>query len=87
VCMHGGFEEQPATKRDVGEFREEIIPKIDALEGRMERVERTMATKDELKDLGKDIKRDFNNLFELLKGPEGFVERLERVEKRVGLKI
>ncbi len=84
--MHGGFEAKPATKRDLADLREEVVPKIDRLKERVERIEETMATKEDLKKLAttEDLKVNFNRLFELLKGPEGLSERLERVEKRVG---
>ncbi len=76
--MPGGFEDKPATKRDLAEFREEVIPRIDS-------IEKKMVTKDDLKNL--TTKKDIAGLRELLKGPEGIIDRLEQVEKRVGLRV
>lgn len=92
--MPGGFEKKPATKGDIAELQEEVIPKLDALEERLEgiegrvgHIETYMATKKDMENLATsaDLQANFNRLFELLKGPEGFAERLERVEKHVGL--
>lgn len=87
----GEFENQPATKRDLADMSEELMKeiqrvegslgeKIDRLGGKVGRLAEKMATKE-------DMKAGFHHLEEIFKGPEGFGERLERVEKRVGLKV
>lgn len=81
------FESRPATKRDLAEFREEVIPKIDSIEKKMATKDdlKQFATKDDLKNLA--TKKDIEGIRELLKGPEGVIERLAQVEKRVGLSV
>lgn len=82
--MSGGFEDQPATKHDLAEVKEELVETLVSKED-LDKVVQKLATKDDLKSLA--TKKDIEGLRELLKGPEGVIDRLEQVEKRVGLKI
>ncbi|TSC73104.1 MAG: hypothetical protein G01um101438_127 [Parcubacteria group bacterium Gr01-1014_38] len=74
----GEFENQPATKRDLADMSEELMKEIHSVEESLEK---------RIEALSVDMKKGFHHLEELFKGPEGLSERLERVEKRVGLKI
>lgn len=74
----GEFENQAATKRDLADMSEELMKEIQRVEGDLGK---------KIDTLSSDMKAGFHHLEELFKGPEGFGKRLERVEKRVGLKI
>lgn len=78
--MNGGFEDQPATKRDLAETKEELSGDIHRVEAKVDKLETKVDT------LTTEVRKGNRNLEELLKGPEGIVSRLEQVEKRVGLK-
>lgn len=82
--MTGGHEQKPATKQDLAEIKEELMETLLSKDD-FESAVQTLATKDDMKNLA--TKQDISGLRELLKGPEGIIDRLEEVEKRVGLKV
>lgn len=85
--MTGGFEEQPATKRDLAEVKGELSGQIEALDHKVDGLTTKvdgLTTK--VGRLETKIDKGFENLKEILKGPHGLAERLEKVEERVGLR-
>ncbi len=92
------FEQQPASKRDLAEVKEELVglvgqlPTKDDLErfATKDDLER-FATKDDLRSAVKELalKEDVRDLTQavkdVLQGPGGVIKRLERVEARIGI--
>jgi len=77
VRMPGGFEDQPATKRDLAGVKEELVEKIEGAESSL---------RNDITHLEAKIEKGFDRLAEYFKGPHGFIERLEKVEERIGLR-
>lgn len=77
----GGFEEQPATKHDLAEVKEELSGDLDEVKGDL------VQLKEEVKDLRQTVESGFRGISELLQeGPPGLVKRVDLIEEHVGLR-
>lgn len=83
----GGFEEQPATKHDLAEVKEELSGDLNEVKGDLNEVKGDLVQlKEEVKDLRQTVESGFRGISELLQeGPPGLVKRVDRIEEHVGL--
>lgn len=77
----GGFEDKPATKGDLAEVKGELVERVE--EAKVEVLEEVRSGE---KKLGEKIDKGFHHLREIFGGAGGLLERLEKVEERVGLR-